>query len=204
MTELVRFGTWVIVFFLLGAIPFSVLTGQIFLREDIRLRGDGNPGAANVFKTGHIGLGILAMVLDFAKGFIPLFVYMWDRSVPMPWLFLMACAPVMGHAYSPFLKFRGGKAIAVTFGVWAALTTWVGPTWLGGMLVLFSFGIVLNTDGWKVQVGLLSLVVPLWISGAAWPLFVVILGHMAISASKHRADLSVYPKIRLGRRWQSW
>lgn len=200
MAEVVRYGVWVALFFMLGAIPFSVLTGRLFLREDIRLRGDGNPGAANVFKTGHISLGILAMVLDFSKGFVPLFLYLWERqSVPTGVWLLMAWAPVLGHAYSPFLKFKGGKAIAVTFGVWAALTTWVGPTWLGGMLILFSFGIVLNTDGWKVQAGLLSLVIPLLLSGASWPLFAVIPGHMAISALKHRKDLRVMPQIRFGR-----
>ncbi|TVP94937.1 MAG: hypothetical protein EA374_05500 [Acholeplasmatales bacterium] len=197
MREFLHFAVLLVGFYLLGAVPFSVWIGRLFLREDIRLRGDGNPGAANVFKTGKIGFGILAMGLDFAKGFVPLFIYGSGNTVPVLWWILMAWAPVLGHATSPFLKFKGGKAIAVTFGVWSALTTWVGPTWLGSMLVFFSFVVIFNTDGWKVQAALLTLVIPLWLMGMAWPAFVVLLGHMVISAFKHRADLCVKPEIRL-------
>ncbi len=107
--------------FLLGACPFSVWIGRKALGKDITRHGDGNPGAANVFRAGSITFGITALILDVAKG-IP-FIWLAYYVLHLPFanlLFIGICA-ILGHAFSPFLKFKGGKAIAVTFGVLIAL-----------------------------------------------------------------------------------
>ncbi len=107
--------------FLLGACPFSVWIGRKALNKDITRYGDGNPGSANVFRAGNVTLGIIALVLDIAKG-VP-FIWLAYYVMHMPFsnlLFIGICA-ILGHAFSPFLKFKGGKAIAVTFGVLIAL-----------------------------------------------------------------------------------
>ena len=73
----------------------------------------------------------------------------------------MAIAPIAGHAFSPFLGFHGGKALAVTFGIWSGLTVWIVPTILGVFFGIYLA--LLKPDGWAVMVGVFSLLVILLI-----------------------------------------
>ena len=107
--------------FWLGACPFSVWIGRWFLGKDIRDYGDGNPGAANVFRAGGSKAGYLAAFLDVVKGapFVVLAYLFFD--LPDLVVMVVALSAILGHAFSPFLGWRGGKAVAVTFGVLLAL-----------------------------------------------------------------------------------
>ena len=111
---------WTILGFLAGSIPFSILVGRIFLKTDIRLYGDGNPGGTNAWKAGGWRIGLLVSILDISKGFFP--VMLAIRAGVSEWgLIPVGLSPILGHAFSPFLKFRGGKALGATGGVWIAL-----------------------------------------------------------------------------------
>jgi glycerol-3-phosphate acyltransferase PlsY len=111
---------WTLVGFCAGSIPFSLLVGKAFLKTDIRLYGDGNPGGTNAWKAGGWRIGLLAAVLDMSKGYVP--VMLAHQSGLSDWrLVPVALAPILGHAFSPFLKFHGGKALGSTGGVWLAL-----------------------------------------------------------------------------------
>ena len=103
--------------FWLGACPFSVWLGKRFLGKDITRYGDGNPGSANVFRAGSIKLGLVAVLLDIAKG-VP-FVLMAHSLFGLPTVVVMAVglSAILGHAYSPIIQMRGGKSVAITFGV---------------------------------------------------------------------------------------
>lgn len=111
---------WTIQGFMLGSIPFSVIVGRIFLKTDIRLFGDGNPGGTNAWKAGGWRIGLLVAVLDIGKGYLP--VILARQAGVSSWsLVPVALAPILGHAFSPFLRFKGGKALGATGGVWLAL-----------------------------------------------------------------------------------
>jgi len=111
---------WTILGFLAGSIPFSILVGRIFLKTDIRLYGDGNPGGTNAWKAGGWRIGLLVSILDISKGFFP--VMLAIRAGVSEWgLIPVGLSPILGHAFSPFLNFRGGKALGATGGVWIAL-----------------------------------------------------------------------------------
>lgn len=107
--------------FLCGSLMFSYWLG-LLAKKDLRGTGDGNPGAFNLWAAAGWRLGLPGVLLDFLKGYLPLFFQMRAGIVPDPWFLLIAFAPILGHAFSPFLKFHGGKSIAVTFGVWSAVT----------------------------------------------------------------------------------
>jgi glycerol-3-phosphate acyltransferase PlsY len=111
---------WTLVGFLAGSIPFSILVGRLFLRTDIRLYGDGNPGGTNAWKAGGWRTGLLAALLDMSKGYLPVILAL-HSGVSDWWLVPVALAPILGHAFSPFLNFHGGKALGSTGGVWIAL-----------------------------------------------------------------------------------
>lgn len=117
--------------FLLGSIPFSLLLPRLFKGTDVRRFGDGNPGAVNAFKAGGWLCGVLALLLDFFKGCVPVLLAKCFFQFEGAWLIPIAIAPVAGHAYSPFLGFQGGKAITTTFGIWTGLTLYQAPLLLG-------------------------------------------------------------------------
>lgn len=105
---------------LLGAVPFAFLIGRL-LGVDIRRAGSGNVGATNLARTTGLGWGVLAFALDAGKGALP--VWLARHWFPgLDWLPGVAGgAAVLGHCFSPYLRFRGGKGVATTAGALAAM-----------------------------------------------------------------------------------
>src|SRR6185369_17175691 len=108
--------------FFSGALPFSAWLAHGLAGAELRQVGDGNPGAANAWKAGGWRVGALALVLDYLKGALPVAVAHFGWHLAGFPLGAVAVAPILGHAFSPFLKFRGGKGLTVTFGAWTGLT----------------------------------------------------------------------------------
>jgi glycerol-3-phosphate acyltransferase PlsY len=178
---------WTGLGFLFGAMPFSYWLGRLVLRSDIRRYGNGNPGAINAWRAGTWRLGIPAVLLDYLKGAVPVSLARLTFGVSSWGLVPVALAPVLGHAFSPFLRFRGGKAIAATFGIWTGLTVAEGPTVLGICFGLFY--LIQSVDGWSVIVGMLGFLAYLLMRQVEPPILAIWGGNMLILAWKHRRDL---------------
>lgn len=181
--------------FWLGACPFSMWIGKRLARKDIRKYGDGNPGAANVFRSSGTGLGILALILDIAKG-AP-FVAMAHAvcQLPLPVVLAIGLCAILGHAYSPFLDMKGGKALAVTLGVLLALPQ---HDIVIAMLISTLLGyLLMKSDAWAVIFAPpLTLIYLLITRGPSWEaLFIVCV--LAIWLLKQFDDLRVSPKIKV-------
>jgi len=171
--------------FMSGSLMFSAwlvrLTGG-----DVRRVGDGNPGAVNAYRAAGPFVGSIALLLDFLKGWVPVAAAYWLLGIRGWWLTAVMVAPVLGHAFSPFLRLRGGKAIAVTFGVWSGVTLWEAPSLLGGVLALCKLVFRLRDD-WSILVALVFLLAyVLWRRPepalvAAWT------ANAAVVALKHRS-----------------
>ena len=180
--------------FLLGACPFSVILGRWFLKKDIREYGDGNPGAANVFRAGGHKLGYLAVFLDVVKGvpFVLLAHTVFDSS-NLALIPIGLCA-ILGHAFSPFLKWRGGKAIAVTFGVIVSLPQHEA-FWAFTILVILG-AVLLDNDSWAMVLAAGGTVAFLAVIGVdSWELLIMI-GVLVIFTIKHFHDLRALPGFR--------
>jgi glycerol-3-phosphate acyltransferase PlsY len=185
---------WTALGFLSGSLPFSVWLGRLVARADVRRYGDGNPGAANAWRAGGWQVGISAGLLDYLKGAIPVALARFGAGIGGWGLVPVALAPVLGHAFSPFLCFRGGRAVTVTFGIWSGLTLWTGPTILGLALTL---AVAVNrTDAWSALFGPVVLGAYLLLSGASWPLLAVWAGNFVVVLWKHRRDLRTPPQAR--------
>lgn len=179
---------------LCGSLPFSVWLTRLFLRQDVRRYGDGNPGAANAFRAGSTLVGLLVLLLDITKAAAPVgwaYFNLAYRGLPM---FLIAMAPVLGHAFSPFLGFRGGKAVAVTLGVWVGLTLWKIPL-VAVPLVVF-WNALLDLPGWAVMLALAGIAVALLTVMVDPLLLAVLVGQVVVLAWTHRADLRKWPRLR--------
>jgi glycerol-3-phosphate acyltransferase PlsY len=146
--EIVQTALLALAAFCLGACPVAVLVGRLFLGRDIRSYGDGNPGAANVFRAGGHKAGWPAVLLEIAKG-VP-FVLLAHAYFGLTdaALVIIAICPILGHAFSPFLHWHGGKAIAVTFGVFMALPQHEILFAFAAFMILGAF--IINVDAWAV------------------------------------------------------
>ncbi|MCX5994213.1 MAG: glycerol-3-phosphate acyltransferase, partial [Chloroflexi bacterium] len=137
--------------FFLGACPFSLWIGRAKLRKDIREFGDGNPGASNVFKAGGRVWGVMALMADILKGMPFILTAEYILGYAQPVGYVIAICAVLGHAYSPFLGLRGGKALAVFGGTLLALGRW---DIIICLVILFFIGFLfINNDAWTVMCG---------------------------------------------------
>ena len=102
--------------FLCGSIPFGLLLVKLAGKGDVREHGSGNIGATNVSRVGGKALGIVTLLLDIAKGFLPVFLAK-KLGLGESILSLLAICAVLGHVFTPWLKFQGGKGVATALGV---------------------------------------------------------------------------------------
>lgn len=121
-------GQMLLIAYLAGAIPFGLILAKVFAKVDIRESGSKSIGATNVLRVVKESnpalakkLGIATVVLDALKGVFVLFIgeYILELSASIIWA--MAVLAVVGHCFSPFLKFEGGKGVATSVGVLAYL-----------------------------------------------------------------------------------
>lgn len=114
--------------YLLGSIPFGLLLSKLFLKKDIREIGSGNIGATNVLRSGSKTLAIITLLLDFSKGFwLVSFQFLtYSGSGLSSFLLMIGSFAILGHCFPIWLKFKGGKGVATTFGVLFAAVPWVG------------------------------------------------------------------------------
>jgi glycerol-3-phosphate acyltransferase PlsY len=116
--------------FALGSIPFGLLIGKAFFGVDIRESGSGNIGTANALRTfGKAGAAVV-LVLDMFKGYFPAAIGVWIMSKPEADQILfplcLGGAAILGHCFSPWLGFRGGKGVATAAGALFALSVPAG------------------------------------------------------------------------------
>lgn len=108
--------------YVLGSIPTAYIFGKIFKGIDIRKHGSGNVGATNAFRVFGKSLGTAVLVLDIIKGIVPVVVFgvifPGDVNIPV----IAAIMAVVGHNWTCFLQFQGGKGIATSLGVLIGLT----------------------------------------------------------------------------------
>jgi glycerol-3-phosphate acyltransferase PlsY len=120
--------------YLVGAVPFGLLVVRAATGRDVRAQGSGNIGATNVFRTAGPALGVVVMVLDLLKGLAP--VLAAQRLGASPALAAgVGLAAVIGHNWSVFLRGKGGKGIATSYGALLGVSPAVGlvaaALWIG-------------------------------------------------------------------------
>ena len=138
---------WLVASYFVGAIPTSYLAGRLFRGIDLREHGSRNLGATNVYRTLGWRYAIPVGLVDIAKGAVPVLVF--APQVSGSQLFALACglAAIVGHVFSVFVRFRGGKGVATAAGVMLGLAplaigfsalTWVLVLKLSGYVSLAS------------------------------------------------------------------
>lgn len=150
---------WLGASYLLGAVPTSYLVGRLARGVDLRTVGSGNLGATNLYRTLGWRYAVPVGLFDIAKGVVPVAVFgpRAGGGVLVP--LVCGVAAVVGHVYSVFVRFRGGKGVATGAGVVLGLAPWAFLVALGAWLV------VLRLTGY---VSLASIVAAATLPPAAW------------------------------------
>ena len=107
--------------YLIGSIPVGKMLAQRAADLDIRQRGSGNIGATNVARVVGLGWGLLTLLLDSLKGFVPVVLARWSQPGCDACLAAVALMALLGHQFSLFLRFRGGKGVATAMGAFMAM-----------------------------------------------------------------------------------
>ncbi|MFN0057065.1 MAG: glycerol-3-phosphate acyltransferase [Planctomycetota bacterium] len=195
----------------LGGVPFALLLG-FCLGVDIRRVGSGNVGATNLGRVAGKFWGTIAFILDAAKGLAPL---LWAResfeavrAVESSWPLVIggACA-ILGHCYSPFLKFRGGKGVATAAGVLLVLAPLASSIlfgiWLMSLIITRIIGVASScAAAASVIIGvdqLLGFVVARPDAPLGW--FLIALGVLVLQ--RHRKNIAAYFRARQATRTPS-
>jgi glycerol-3-phosphate acyltransferase PlsY len=117
--DVAAFLVLLIIAYVIGSIPVGLVVGKLFYGVDVRQQGSGNVGTTNVFRVLGKRAGVVVLVCDMLKGYIPALLAAHFFN---PWAAIfIAAAPVVGHMFSIFLKGRGGKGVATGAGVVLAL-----------------------------------------------------------------------------------
>lgn len=123
--------------YLLGSVPFGLILSNLFGNGELRNSGSKNIGTTNVMRTQGKTLGILTFLLDFGKGAAAVYLLHADNM----WLNIaIAAAPVIGHIFPVWLKFKGGKGIATYFGILLPLS----PATLIATLIVWILGFIVS------------------------------------------------------------
>jgi glycerol-3-phosphate acyltransferase PlsY len=110
--------------FLVGSVPFGLLLVRLAGKGDVRSVGSGNIGGTNVARVGGKWLGVLTILLDASKGFLPVYFarhFGFGDGVAS----FAALAAVLGHIFTPWLRFKGGKGVATSLGAALAFNSWM-------------------------------------------------------------------------------
>lgn len=114
---------WIIMSYFVGSIPFGLLIAKNICHVDPRLQGSKSIGATNVARLCGVPYGVLTLACDLGKGVLPVWgILFFTQNEFIISLTALAC--VIGHVFSCFLKFRGGKAVATSIGVFIPLAFW--------------------------------------------------------------------------------
>ncbi|MDA1189570.1 MAG: glycerol-3-phosphate acyltransferase [Chloroflexi bacterium] len=178
---------WAIIGFVSGSMPWAVWLPRLIARADVTSVGDRNPGSANAWKIAGWKLGLLVFLLDLAKGAVPVFLAYFLFDVRTWGLTLVGLAPVLGHAFSPFLGLKGGKALATSGGSWTGVT--LGP---GFLVIFFCLGLgqmLQKTHVSSVFLAVLGIFLYIAIRRPEPWLFTLWAANTAVIAYKHQVEL---------------
>jgi glycerol-3-phosphate acyltransferase PlsY len=196
------FGVLIIVAYLLGSIPFGLIIAAAH-GKDLRSIGSGNTGATNLSRAVGKKWGYVCFALDAAKGAIPMLIA--GRFVASPpivsqlflWL-ATGCAAILGHIFPIYVKFRGGKGVATSFGValglWPYYTICAVSTFVVWIVVVLlwryiSLASIVASIAFPATVVLAIVLIPGWNFNFLWPLLITAIVIPMVVIVRHRENI---------------
>jgi glycerol-3-phosphate acyltransferase PlsY len=175
--------------YLLGSIPFGLILGRAYAGVDVRRAGSGNIGATNVARTAGKKLGLLTLLLDAAKGSIPVAVTAIVLGTPndATWPALAGLAAFLGHVFPFWLRFRGGKGVATAFGAFLVLSSWLAAAAAGAFAATFLLSRTVSLA--SMVSALTAAAVALGVEGTRWPVTRVAAVVLLVVLVRHQSNV---------------
>lgn len=196
--------------YLIGSLSFAVLVSRLMGLSDPRTYGSGNPGATNVLRSGHKPAAALTLLLDAAKGWLPVWLVArygadlgWADEVLAP----VALAAFLGHVWPVFFRFQGGKGVATAAGVLLGIEPFLGLATLASWLIVVFFSRISSLGA--ICAAVFAPFFYVLGIGVAWPsrpgLGLAVAAMGAVLLYRHRANIGRLlagsePRIGQGRR----
>ncbi len=178
---------WILISFVSASVPWSLILGYIFSNKDIRTVGDKNPGGTNTLKLSGIKVGLMAIFLDISKSFFPVYFSLFYGFVGYE-LILICLAAISGSIFSPFLKFNGGKSLAVSCGIWLAISS--GIIGLLICLMMAFSHLVQKTHIWTILFGWLGILIWVLIFSFELEYVIIFFINFILVMYKHRKEFN--------------
>jgi len=177
--------------YLLGSVPFGLLVSKLLFHVDIREHGSGNIGATNAYRTLGPVAGVVVLTADILKAMIPVFAVRYflagtPDAVPLAGV-AVGLAAIIGHSYSIFLRFGGGKGMATAGGLILALWPLVAPILVGIWIVVIAVTRYVSVGSIIVAM-LLPVLVYLMYPKAEYIIFALLAGVVIIF--RHRSNIA--------------
>jgi len=181
----------IIMGYIVGSIPFAVLISKM-KGIDIRNVGSKNPGAANVMREVGKPYGIVVWILDTAKGALAMFISHKLFHSHLFFVALVGIAAVIGHCWPIFMRFKGGKGVSTSGGVFLYLLPWAFPIVIVAYFLIQRSprSILVVTSGFVISLALIFLIYRSewrWLAPVI-AIFLIISGFANISAMKEMRD----------------
>jgi len=171
--------------YLLGSIPVGVILGRL-KGVDPRKMGSGNIGATNVMRAAGKKLGVVTLILDAAKGFLPV-VLATVLGVHVYVIALVGLAAFLGHVFPVFLRFKGGKGVATALGVYLAVSP---VTILGAFVVFVIVAAIWRYVSLASMIGAMAVPIGLYLIGAPWSFVVMAVLITLVVIVRHKDNIA--------------
>ena len=207
------FAFAIVAAYLIGSIPFGLIIAKAH-GKDLRSIGSGNIGATNVSRALGRKWGYICFLLDFLKGFVPMLAMLPFTSISIQtptdktiifflWL-AVGCAAILGHIFPIYVKFRGGKGVATSFGI--AMGLWpyytisalvAGLIWIGTVLIwrYVSLSSIIAAISFPIAFIVMIIIRPYWEISSLWPLLIPAFAIPAMVILRHRENIK---RLRAG------
>jgi glycerol-3-phosphate acyltransferase PlsY len=172
--------------YLLGAIPTSYLVGRWVRGLDLRREGSGNLGATNAFRVLGWRLAVPVLIADLLKGWGPAFFFARWAGVGPVWALAFGAAAIVGHVFSVYMRFRGGKGVATSGGVLLALAPWAALTGLVAWICLVALTRIVSVASIAAA---FSVPLVVWVTQGVGAILWLSLGLMVFVIYAHRANI---------------
>ena len=195
------FPVTIIAAYLLGSIPFGLLIAKAH-GKDLRSIGSGNIGATNVSRALGRKWAYFCFILDVLKGLLPMLATMLiakPDSILTLWLWLaVGCAAILGHIFPIYIKFKGGKGVATSFGValglWPYFTVcalFFAVTWIVVVLIWRYVSLASITASVTIPLVLIVAIMltPGWDFGNLWPILIIAVAIPVMVIIRHRENI---------------
>ena len=173
--------------YLLGAFPSSYVVARIARGIDLREHGSGNLGATNAYRVLGWKAATPVFIIDIFKGWLPAFFFeKWDGAADWRWALAYGAAAIVGHVFSVYVRFKGGKGVATGAGVFIALAPLAV---LIGLVIFASLVLITGTVSIGSIAAAATLPVSVWLLGAPLEVLALALALSLFVIYAHRANI---------------